>query len=104
MSSLGNEKSPAALPFVLGEDEASHPVFSLGSRAALNTPFDGTSLTYSPEDDSAIERWVRKNVGTAYHSMSTCPMRSREDNGVVDAKLDVYGVKGLKVAGEVWRL
>ncbi|KAI0179425.1 alcohol oxidase [Hypoxylon sp. FL1284] len=50
------------------------------------------------EDDSAIEEWVRNNVGTAYHPMGTCKMAPRENGGVVDGKLSVYGVRGLKIA------
>lgn len=32
--------------------------------------------------------------------MGTCAMKPRAEKGVVDAKLNVYGVKGLKVAGQ----
>jgi choline dehydrogenase-like flavoprotein len=31
--------------------------------------------------------------------MGTCAMKPREEGGVVDARLNVYGVEGLKVAG-----
>lgn len=30
--------------------------------------------------------------------MGTCSMKPRKEGGVVDSKLNVYGVKGLKVA------
>ena len=32
--------------------------------------------------------------------LGTCAMKPRERGGVVDSKLNVYGVKGLKVAGQ----
>ena len=55
--------------------------------------------SYSEEDDKVIEDWVRGTVATAYHTISTCPMRAQKEGGVVDPRLNVHGVKGLKVAG-----
>ncbi|KAI5475229.1 hypothetical protein MNV49_001709 [Pseudohyphozyma bogoriensis] len=55
-------------------------------------------LVYSEEDNEAVREWLRANVGTTWHSMSTCPMKAREDGGVVDARLNVYGTKNLKLA------
>lgn len=86
-----------------GELAARHPAFPADSGAAIKA-HDGPitePLVYSAEDDQAIATWVRKNVGTSWHSMGTCPMKAREHGGVVDARLDVYGVKGLKVTGEL---
>jgi choline dehydrogenase-like flavoprotein len=89
-----------------GEYAPSHPSFAPDSTAACvsvtqnASPDQVQSLSYSSADDAAIESWVRKTVGTAYHSMSTCPMRPKESDGVVDGHLNVYGVQGLKVAGE----
>jgi len=31
--------------------------------------------------------------------MGTCAMKPRDQGGVVDERLNVYGVKGLKIAG-----
>ncbi|RSH94202.1 hypothetical protein EHS25_004005 [Saitozyma podzolica] len=92
------------LPMYRGEYAPSHPSFAPDSTAACvsvtqnASPDQVQSLSYSSADDAAIESWVRKTVGTAYHSMSTCPMRPRESDGVVDGHLNVYGVQGLKVA------
>jgi len=36
-------------------------------------------------------------VETIYHPTSTCKMAKKEDGGVVDARLRVYGVEGLRV-------
>ncbi|WRT70595.1 uncharacterized protein IL334_007593 [Kwoniella shivajii] len=99
------------LPFYRGELAGCHPNFDETSNARLRSPGEFSDpaeviaqaksvsrIEYSAEDDQKIDEWVRDSVATAYHTMSTCPMRKREDEGVVDARLDVYGVKGLKVA------
>jgi len=39
------------------------------------------------------------SAGSTWHSSGTCAMKPREKGGVVDPRLNVYGVKGLKVAG-----
>ena len=44
-----------------------------------------------------IEEFVRQRVGTLYHPTSTARMAKREDGGVVDEELKVYGVRGLRV-------
>ncbi|KAH8806153.1 GMC oxidoreductase [Xylogone sp. PMI_703] len=62
--------------------------------------------SWPPEDGhhlftelSQWEDFVRKNATTCFHPSSTCKMGPRSDPGaVVDARLRVYGVKGLRVA------
>lgn len=85
-----------------GELAAGHPKFPAGSKAAVietDTPLtDVKDLEYSAEDDKAIEQWLRENVNTTWHSLGTCKMAPRDQDGVVDANLNVYGVKGLKLA------
>ena len=44
-----------------------------------------------------IEEFVRKRVSTLFHPNSTARMAKREDGGVVDEELKVYGVRGLRV-------
>ena len=46
---------------------------------------------------------VKRHVETTWHSLGTCSMAPREGNsivkhGVLDERLNVHGVKGLKVA------
>ena len=110
-----NREIARRLSFYRGELSLGHPSFPKGSKAAVEpVPGDecpdhrelngsgGTGLPnieYSKADDAAIEQWIRENVNTTWHSLGTCAMRSREDGGVLDRNLDVYGVKGLKVAG-----
>ena len=97
-----------------GELELGHPAFPAGSKAGLvegGKKGGFTSLEerkalppieYSAEDDKAIEDWIRGNLNTTWHSLGTCKMAPREEGGVVDKELNVYGVKGLKLAGECW--
>ncbi|OCF71453.1 hypothetical protein I204_07511 [Kwoniella mangroviensis CBS 8886] len=95
------------LPFYEGEEPDSHPRFDPKSPARLRTsddpnrtdkPVEEDVIPYSAEDDRVIELYVRENVATAYHSIGTCAMRGRDAMGVVDARLNVHGVKNLKVA------
>ena len=78
--------------FCTGETDFIRPKFPEGSEAAGNAP----NPTYTAEDDKAIEQFIRENVGTTWHSLGTAKMAPLEQNGVVDSKLNVYGVKGLK--------
>jgi hypothetical protein len=48
--------------------------------------------------DEALERYLRESTGSSIgHESGTCAMMPRELGGVVDAKLRVYGVRGLSV-------
>ncbi|PBP28225.1 hypothetical protein BUE80_DR000827 [Diplocarpon rosae] len=91
-----------------GELASSHPKFSPDSRAACvdhNNPEIEVfikarglgDIEYSEDDDLAIEQYLRDNLGTTWHSLGTAKMAPREQNGVVDKDLNVYGVTGLKV-------
>ncbi|KAI0350351.1 alcohol oxidase-like protein [Trametes cingulata] len=86
-----------------GEVAGRHPAFPSSGEAAAgrrNGPVSvlAPDLQYSPEDDKALEDHIRQAVATAWHSLGTCAMKKREDGGVVDSRLNVYGVQGLKVA------
>ncbi|KAK8064414.1 gmc oxidoreductase [Apiospora phragmitis] len=72
-----------------GELAAGHP----SSRRAPRR-----HVEYTAEDDAAIEQFLRENVNTTWHSLGTCKMAPRENGGVVDGNLSVYGVEGLKLA------
>ncbi|KAA6411370.1 MAG: GMC oxidoreductase [Lasallia pustulata] len=55
------------------------------------------------EDLLRIEEWVKRHCETTWHSLGTCSMAPKEGNsivkhGVLDERLNVHGVKGLKVA------
>lgn len=60
-------------------------------------------LKYGSQDIKAIEEWVKRHVESTWHSLGTCSMAPKEGNsivkhGVLDERLNVHGVKGLKVA------
>ena len=48
------------------------------------------------EDDEILE-WVRATAETTYHPVGTCKM-GQDDMAVVDERLRVYGIEGLRVA------
>ncbi|KAI0169552.1 putative alcohol oxidase [Hypoxylon sp. FL1284] len=83
-----------------------NPVFPPGSNASYAVDAvgdDGKSrptknIEYSPEDDAIIEDWLRKTLTTSWHGIGTCKMAPRDQLGVVDNSLGVYGVTGLKIA------
>ncbi|KAG0694895.1 GMC oxidoreductase-domain-containing protein [Suillus ampliporus] len=86
-----------------GEIPAFHPRFPEGSAAVcgeatgpvdLNAP----DIIYTAKDDEAIEQFHRDYMQTTWHSLGTCAMKPRADQGVVDARLNVYGVTNLKIA------
>ncbi|KAK7709188.1 hypothetical protein SLS63_013298 [Diaporthe eres] len=90
-----------------GEVALGHPKFSPQSKAAVvenvsTAPgangTDVQDLEYSAEDDKAIEQYLRENIQTTWHSLGSCKMAPREEMGVVDGNLNVYGVQNLKVA------
>jgi alcohol oxidase len=86
-----------------GELAAGHPKFGEDSAVSIvesvQKPLeDVQDLVYGKDDDATIEQWLRENVNTTWHSLGTCKMAPREEDGVVDASLNVYGVSGLKIA------
>ncbi|KAL1798793.1 hypothetical protein ACET3X_002830 [Alternaria dauci] len=47
--------------------------------------------------DADIDAFIRSSTGSLAHPAGTCKMGPREDGGVVDQNLKVYGVEGLRV-------
>ncbi|KAJ7620940.1 hypothetical protein FB45DRAFT_927948 [Roridomyces roridus] len=90
------------LPSFRGSFEPAHPKYPQGSAARETetqpVPLGAPKMEYSKEDDAAIDEFLRGAVQTAWHSLGTCAMKPRDQGGVVDNKLNVYGVKNLKVA------
>lgn len=92
-----------------GELPYRNPVFPSGSNASYamdavgdNAPSSASkpkkNIEYLAEDDAIIEEWIRKTLTTCWHGIGTCKMAPREQLGVVDNSLGVYGVTGLKIA------
>ncbi|CAL5873176.1 uncharacterized protein PFLUO_LOCUS7445 [Penicillium psychrofluorescens] len=52
----------------------------------------------SVQTDEEWEDWLRGAGGTEYHPSSSCAMLPREQGGVVDANLRVYGLANVRVA------
>lgn len=88
-----------------------HPQFPPGSKASFAAEAEsdweqqpssrpaGDNIEYTPEDDQAIESWVRERLGVCWHFLGTCKMAPAGEEGtVVDETLSVHGVQGLKVA------
>jgi choline dehydrogenase-like flavoprotein len=56
----------------------------------------------SPNGRDKWKEYVRQQAGTCYHPAGTCKMAPDSDpEGVVDPRLRVRGVKGLRVAGKL---
>ncbi|KAH0833408.1 hypothetical protein J3R83DRAFT_12521 [Lanmaoa asiatica] len=91
------------MPAYRGEVAAYHPKFPHVSPAACResddpVPIDAPDIVYSDTDDEAIAKFHRDTVFATWHSLGTCAMKPRNKGGVVDARLNVYSVEGLKVA------
>ncbi|KAF9004053.1 GMC oxidoreductase-domain-containing protein [Cyathus striatus] len=108
------------MPSYRGEYGLGHPEFVNGSQAICQeadgpVSIDTPNILYTTEDDQAIDLFLRQTgnykiltahkkdtdlrcvVETTWHSMGTCAMKAREQDGVVDNRLNVYGVSCLKV-------
>jgi choline dehydrogenase-like flavoprotein len=44
-----------------------------------------------------VEAFVRDNCDTEHHPIATCSMLPRDEGGVVDTELKVYGTKNLRI-------
>lgn len=53
----------------------------------------GTNVTSSAD----IDAFIKGSASTLYHPAGSCKMGPREEGGVVDGELKVYGVQGLRV-------
>ena len=60
--------------------------------------FRGSRITPAPAitNGTELENWVRANASTDYHPCGTCRMGT-DEHAVVDQKLRVHGVEGLRV-------
>ncbi len=68
------------------------------SNAALDA-FRGAEISPGEHvvSDQAIDEWVRKTANTIFHPVGTCRMGA-DERSVVDERLRVRGVEGLRVA------
>ncbi|KAL1850276.1 hypothetical protein Plec18170_006971 [Paecilomyces lecythidis] len=75
----------------------------LARRVGQTDPLKSTlTVETSPgsdvQSDDDILDWIRQNGGTEFHPSSTCAMLPRDQGGVVDANLLVYGLANVRVA------
>jgi len=96
---------PAIDPAILQEDHDLE-VMVEGikiARNVLNAPAlaEYRGVEYMPGEsvrtDDEIRDYIRQNTQTIYHPVGTCKMGS-DDMAVVDSRLRVHGIKGLRVA------
>jgi choline dehydrogenase-like flavoprotein len=57
----------------------------------------GYELVPLGADDDVWRQYVLNATSTIYHPVGTCAMLPREEGGVVDAQLLVYGTSNLRV-------
>ena len=69
--------------------------------APLSTHLKSGGTVFAPNyyalDQSNAADFVKKSFSSEYHPMSTCSMLPREQGGVVDPRLKVYGTRNLRV-------
>jgi choline dehydrogenase len=61
--------------------------------------YRGRELAPGPsvESDAEMVNWLRANAMTTFHPVGTCKM-GNDPLAVVDARLNVHGIEGLRVA------
>jgi choline dehydrogenase-like flavoprotein len=96
--------APAIDPNFLGEDsdlEAMVAGFKITRRLldapALKALQTSDVFTEGVETDNDIRKVLRQYVDTVYHPVGTCKMGVNDPMAVVDPKLRVYGLEGLRV-------
>ena len=57
-----------------------------------------SEITDEKERMEKIKEFVREFVGPVFHPVGTAAMMKREEGGVVDAELKVYGTSNVRVA------
>jgi choline dehydrogenase len=68
----------------------------IGNSAALR-PFTAREVAPGPLDDAALDSFFRNGLGTFWHQSGTAKM-GRDAMSVVDGRLRVYGLDGLRIA------
>jgi choline dehydrogenase-like flavoprotein len=105
LASADPTKAPAIDPNFLGEEEDLETMvagFKM-TRRLMETPAikglqKADHFTADVRTDDDIRTILRKRVDTVYHPVGTCKMGVNDATAVVDPKLRVYGVQGLRVA------
>ncbi len=105
LASADPTKPPAIDPNFLGEDEDLETMVAgfKATRRLMETPAikalqKTDHFTSGVHTDDDIRKVLRQRVDTVYHPVGTCKMGVNDAMAVVDPKLKVYGVQGLRVA------
>ncbi|KAF7770784.1 CAZyme family AA3 [Agaricus bisporus var. burnettii] len=70
----------------------------IGGAAPLNSVVgDEIAPGSQVVSDDDWDQWLRSNGGTEFHPTSSCAMLPREQGGVVDNKLKVYGTSNVRI-------
>jgi len=104
LQSADPHSPPAIDPNFLGEESDLDTLvagFKM-TRRLLDTPAlkalqKADIVTEGVETDDQIRKVLRQNVDTVYHPVGTCKMGVNDSSAVVDPKLRVYGLEGLRV-------
>jgi len=95
---------PLIDPNFLGEEEDLEAMVAgyKTTRRLMETPVlralqKKDMVTSSVKTDDDIRAILRARVDTVYHPVGTCKMGANDPMAVVDAKLKVYGLEGLRV-------
>ena len=90
--------------FLSAEMDRAGVVFAMRKgREVMNTPpvADIVGEELAPgsqyQSDEELLEWVRNNAETTYHPIGTCKM-GQDPQSVVDDRLRVHGIEGLRVA------
>ncbi len=78
--------------------QAFHQARHIGSQRAF-APFNDGELLPGPDvnSDDEIDDYTRANLATCHHQVGTCKM-GQDEEAVVDERLRVHGIAGLRVA------
>jgi choline dehydrogenase len=99
------EQPPLVDPNYLGDErdwktmlEGFRIAREIGTASAFD-PWRGEQLAPGPDavDEESLRQYLREALGTYFHPSGTCAMGD-SDESVVDAKLRVHGISGLRVA------
>ena len=69
----------------------------LAAQAPLSNVMTTESLPGADITGDALNNFTKQNAGTEYHPLGTCSMLPRDQGGVVDTNLVVYGTANVRV-------